>query len=199
MTPDIFLHHIINILYTQDIIQSKSDYSKYSDMTSSEYTKYKTRAEEKNLAFELSKEEFFNLQENNCYLCDRLSENTRKNGIDRIDNNLGYTLDNTASCCSDCNYMKRDHNLQVFLDHLYKIYENVDKSLFKRSYECKMNWNTSSDRIKPDTKKIQTERKISRLNNLIERYNVEEITNNNIRASKEASEAYLKLKASLKK
>jgi len=37
------------------------------------------------------------------------------NGIDRIDNELGYEIENVVSCCAQCNYAKRDMPLAEFL------------------------------------------------------------------------------------
>ncbi len=47
-------------------------------------------------------------------------------GIDRIDNHIGYTVENSAPCCSICNYAKRDMTEAQFMawiksahDHLF--------------------------------------------------------------------------------
>ena len=48
-------------------------------------------------------------------------------GIDRVDNSLGYTLENSVSCCSKCNYMKKTLNVENFLLHIAKIY-NYNKN-----------------------------------------------------------------------
>jgi len=44
-------------------------------------------------------------------------------GVDRIDNSLGYTKENSAPCCKTCNYMKKDLNIEKFISHIKKIYE----------------------------------------------------------------------------
>jgi 5-methylcytosine-specific restriction endonuclease McrA len=44
-----------------------------------------------------------------------------KNGIDRIDSNKGYTMDNCVSCCWTCNRMKGNMTQQNFLEHISKI------------------------------------------------------------------------------
>jgi len=48
------------------------------------------------------------------------------NGIDRIDSSRGYTNDNVRSCCFTCNAMKLDHSIEVFLDHVKKIYDYME-------------------------------------------------------------------------
>ena len=48
------------------------------------------------------------------------------NGIDRIDNSRGYTLDNVSSCCTRCNIMKGNMSRNEFLDHISKIVKTCD-------------------------------------------------------------------------
>ena len=52
-----------------------------------------------------------------CSYCGRLCDPSIDyyNGIDRIDNNIGYTIDNSVSCCKYCNFAKNDFLLDEFL------------------------------------------------------------------------------------
>ena len=43
------------------------------------------------------------------------------NGVDRVNNDLGYTIENSVTCCSLCNYMKRGMSLSDFIIHINKI------------------------------------------------------------------------------
>jgi hypothetical protein len=43
------------------------------------------------------------------------------NGIDRLDSNKGYTIDNCVPCCSTCNYMKRDFVFEDFIRQCRRI------------------------------------------------------------------------------
>src|SRR5690606_27568041 len=45
------------------------------------------------------------------------------NGIDRVNSNLGYTLENIVPCCKRCNWMKLNISLTDFLRHVGRIYE----------------------------------------------------------------------------
>ena len=45
------------------------------------------------------------------------------NGIDRVNNNLGYTIRNSVPCCSDCNLAKRLMSRKVFFVWVKKVYE----------------------------------------------------------------------------
>lgn len=43
------------------------------------------------------------------------------NGVDRVDSNITYTIDNIVSCCTHCNIIKMDYSVIEFLEHVYKI------------------------------------------------------------------------------
>lgn len=43
------------------------------------------------------------------------------NGIDRIDNNIGYDASNSVPCCHRCNFMKRAMGRQEFIDAVERI------------------------------------------------------------------------------
>lgn len=45
-------------------------------------------------------------------------------GIDRVDNNIGYLIENCVSCCKECNFMKQHWNVDVFIAKCKKIAEN---------------------------------------------------------------------------
>lgn len=49
------------------------------------------------------------------------------NGIDRVDNNGHYTIDNSVPCCSICNKMKHVLDKEVFLTKVKCIYEHLNK------------------------------------------------------------------------
>jgi hypothetical protein len=43
------------------------------------------------------------------------------NGIDRIDNSIGYVTGNVAACCTQCNYAKRELSVSEFLNWVSRI------------------------------------------------------------------------------
>ncbi|MEZ2310803.1 hypothetical protein AB6809_29585 [Paraburkholderia sp. RCC_158] len=77
---------------------------------------YKYRASKKKFAWGLSDEQFFELVQGNCDYCGHPPSQTvtrgagsfKYNGIDRIENTLGYVTGNVVSCCGVCNKAKRD-------------------------------------------------------------------------------------------
>ena len=86
--------------------------------------------------FKLSFEEFDSIVSKNCYYCgsepifpERFKNEFKNreieyfNGIDRIDSNKGYILNNCVPCCSTCNRMKSDMIQLEFLNHVEKIYK----------------------------------------------------------------------------
>jgi hypothetical protein len=63
---------------------------------------YKQSSKEKNRVWELSDEQARELLQADCYYCGV----NNCLGIDRIDNKVGYTVDNSRPCCKICNYAK---------------------------------------------------------------------------------------------
>lgn len=84
-----------------------------------------------NKIWEISIEEFTRLASNKCYYCGsgpsnllhepRFNGDFTYNGLDRMDNLRGYTLDNVVPCCWVCNRMKSKMSLKEFLEHISKI------------------------------------------------------------------------------
>jgi hypothetical protein len=97
------------------------------------YKKYKEGARRRKPArvFALSESWFANLTKQNCYYCDLPPLQKfvfakgygayTYNGIDRLDNNRGYTMDNCVPCCKKCNTMKTNMSLDDFFGKMRKI------------------------------------------------------------------------------
>lgn len=90
---------------------------------------YKIGAKKRNLEYSLTEEQVIILISRPCKYCKISPSQIRNrgkhqliyNGIDRIDNTIGYTKDNCVSCCKTCNMMKRDLTVKEFLNHIKKI------------------------------------------------------------------------------
>lgn len=101
----------------------------------------------RHLEYSLTLEEFKTIILKNCYYCDSLprlynvylnskgkkynnditqewanQQTVYVNGIDRLDNSIGYITDNCVPCCSTCNDMKETSSESSFLTHIEKIY-----------------------------------------------------------------------------
>jgi len=88
---------------------------------------YTANAKARELSWELTSVQFDDLMHGICFFCQRPPKTIRKarrkddisftyNGIDRLDNNLGYTINNVVSCCMICNRAKGNMSLEDFLN-----------------------------------------------------------------------------------
>jgi hypothetical protein len=109
-------------------------YLAYKNACSNRPGYYSTRC------FSLTPYEFDQLCSGDCYYCGRRPHHTQKNGIDRRDNKQGYKLSNCVSCCSVCNYMKKQQGEDEFKSQCYKIWDYSASHLLKdrRFYTCKV-------------------------------------------------------------
>jgi len=88
----------------------------------------------RNIYWNLTFEQWSDMIQQSCHVCGasptlregkvHMMVGTRVpiNGLDRIDNSIGYTLNNVRPCCSTCNYMKHRLNENEFLNHIKKIW-----------------------------------------------------------------------------
>ncbi len=95
------------------------------------YANYRQAAKNRQLSFELTKEEARHLFEQPCHYCGappalrynnpNLHGSYAWNGIDRVDSAIGYTVANCVPCCSICNFAKRDMAVTDFLDWVQRL------------------------------------------------------------------------------
>lgn len=99
------------------------------------FSVYKKGARKRGFSFELSKEKFIEIITKECIYCgDRLTNlhdkesnngNFSYTGIDRYDNSIGYTVDNSVPCCRVCNRIKTNMTTEQMYEHLNKIIKNA--------------------------------------------------------------------------
>lgn len=89
------------------------------------YMRCKSGAKQRKIDFTLTKQEFFKIYGAKCVYC---GEQYESMGLDRVDSNLGYSLENVVSCCKRCNQAKNDMTQEDFINHCRKIVEKYDKS-----------------------------------------------------------------------
>lgn len=98
---------------------------------------YKIGAKKRGLEFNLSDTEFQELTSSVCSYCGCKPNSKRErkvisidlqewnlylyNGIDRVDNDKGYTLENSVTCCKTCNFMKRAMDQKEFINKAIEI------------------------------------------------------------------------------
>lgn len=97
--------------------------TKYNSSLPFQYRKYQARANRKQIEFSLSVEEFTALSSGTCVYC--LAPAT---GIDRKNSKKGYTITNSQSCCSKCNWMKGQLREDDFIEHCQQIVSVYYKS-----------------------------------------------------------------------
>ena len=110
----------------------------------SEYKVAICEARMRKLEFSLSYEEWLNVVTQNCYFCGRLpyqigrnqSKNIPltflKNGIDRFENSIGYTIENSRTCCKYCNFFKANRSYEETVENAKKICEFQGYILIKK-------------------------------------------------------------------
>ena len=91
---------------------------------------YKRHAKARELTWELSDNEVLTIINKNCYYCGI----DFSNGIDRVENSIGYTVDNVVPCCSFCNHAKKNHSKQDFINAVKRIYEFQFNDYPEREY-----------------------------------------------------------------
>lgn len=118
--------------YALEVIQRRKN-NTYPSSFNALYYEYKIRSKKRNIEFNLTKDEFMILTKSNCSYCGespskRFHRNdyndvTIFNGIDRINNQLGYIINNCTTCCERCNFMKGKLPKKEFLEQVNKIYK----------------------------------------------------------------------------
>lgn len=97
------------------------------------YNNYKRQARRRKIKFELTRKEFSEIINRNCFYCGSKPEQIidkpglrdvlKYNGIDRVNNKKGYTTENSVACCGSCNFAKNKKSLNKFLKWLSKAYK----------------------------------------------------------------------------
>lgn len=94
---------------------------------------YKQSAFKRGYVFDLTQEHFVSLLYENCFYCGSEPSNCMTktkitgvekhyfNGIDRLNNKIGYAIDNCVTCCKICNRAKNDMTIEEFVNWLQRI------------------------------------------------------------------------------
>lgn len=97
------------------------------------YRKTKKNATVRDINWELTVEDVKRLGQQQCSYCasggsnvvkDPIGHGTRElrfNGIDRLDSNLGYTLNNVCACCKTCNLAKHIMGVNEFYQWVLRV------------------------------------------------------------------------------
>lgn len=118
--------------------------SDYKQIRNFLFGHYKRKAKFRNYEFSLNFEQFDKLIQCDCYYCGREpeihkgdlrrlqeKEPFKRNGIDRSNNDLGYTVENSVPCCTMCNFAKLNFSIDEFSNWLKRLinYQKINKTL----------------------------------------------------------------------
>lgn len=127
-------------LCTENLIKLNKK-KRLSDPWKVDIASYQKSAKNRNIVFELTDKEFKELISSKCYYCNRTPEivcsgaelremKIYRNGIDRLDSNIGYVKNNCVTCCKYCNFEKRNQSFDQFILNTKLRYEYL-KSIGK--------------------------------------------------------------------
>jgi hypothetical protein len=86
----------------------------------------KYKALQRGKSWELSHKDAFALIRNECLYCGFTPDwPANRVGIDRVDNLIGYTIDNCVSCCFTCNSAKGDKSLEQFINWIKRVHSRI--------------------------------------------------------------------------
>lgn len=102
------------------------------------YCTFKNNAKKRKLDVAISFEEWKLIGKESCYYCGSPPSNIRQskhnsgdytyNGIDRKDNNLGYTIENSLPCCCICNHAKSNMTYKDFINWIKRLTSKLNES-----------------------------------------------------------------------
>lgn len=99
------------------------------------YRQYRVHAETRGYEFNIPLDDFRIITKQNCHYCDIPPSNEAikrrahgsyvYNGIDRMNNDVGYELYNIVPCCFRCNRAKDVMGKEEFLEWIERVYNNT--------------------------------------------------------------------------
>ena len=109
------------------------------------FRSYRRQAEKRGLAFLLVESTFRQLVEANCHYCGAPPSNCNTkhyhdyfyNGVDRLDNTLGYTEVNVVTCCGICNHAKHTLGYTAFLAWVKRVSCHLELHEARRTAEAR--------------------------------------------------------------
>lgn len=116
---------------TKEIISKKLKKGSYHANMVVAFHNCVNSATQRGYTWEINIETFHLLSQKTCFYCDILPNNisnSRKtcepfkyNGLDRINNLIGYTIDNVVPCCKECNLGKGVQSQKEFFERVRRI------------------------------------------------------------------------------
>lgn len=121
---------------TRENVAKKHTKPNHQALKNGVFRNYKSAANRRGYDFELTLDEFEKIISDDCHYCGQepnmvYTGHSRKttditefkfNGVDRVDNTKGYTIENSVACCKICNNAKSTLTVEEFLDWILRIY-----------------------------------------------------------------------------
>jgi hypothetical protein len=172
---NVFIQRIEHILTYLKIVDGSLFPDAFANISTVNYSIYKWGSNNRGYEFTIDKDYFIKETNKPCYLCGKKPDVFHKNGLDRFDNDKGYTQENVKSCCGNCNFIKRDYIYKDFIDKCKLIYENnKDKDVKESENEEKNYMVKSNKKSKEEIQEGTKLRKEKQREDLRNRYSDEE-------------------------
>jgi hypothetical protein len=142
LSEEVFFKRIAHICHKKEEMKNIEDKEKqqepnfypeaFADSVGMSLQGIQNRANKLKVPYDLTPEYFEELHREGCYLCGKQNRTEsvkgkekvmHRNGTDRVENAKGYIIGNVRPCCGECNYMKKDYSLDIFLQKLKQIYD----------------------------------------------------------------------------
>jgi hypothetical protein len=88
------------------------------------YRRNRDGAKQRGIPFDLSFDQFMLFWQKDCEYC---GVNIKTIGLDRVDNDTGYTMENIIPCCGVCNRMKSNRSALAFIKQCENIARRSNK------------------------------------------------------------------------
>jgi hypothetical protein len=120
---------LTSIKSAQNSINSRHKVAKEDAGYRSIYARYRANAKSRKMSFNIDFDNAISIMKSNCNYCGiepsnlfwKSYYNVKYNGIDRVDNLIGYEKNNLVSCCKMCNIAKNNNSEKDFLDWIKRI------------------------------------------------------------------------------
>lgn len=107
------------------------------------YSNYKRNAKNRGYSFNLTKAQFKKITKQNCFYCgiepkmEKINNKRNNgkylyNGVDRVDNKKGYSVDNCVAACKECNLGKGKKHIKEFLNWIKRVSSNMENISYEK-------------------------------------------------------------------
>lgn len=105
--------------YYRNVKKMRAKSAAFTQTPKGKFSQYRKGARKRNILWELTLEQFMTFWQKPCWYCKQPIETI---GLDRIDNNLEYSVANVVSYCTSCNKAKLDRTQEEFITWIKQVY-----------------------------------------------------------------------------